>query len=59
MGMNSFRFSIAWPRIFPRGDEQEPNEKGLQFYDRVIREVIDAGMEPIVTMFHYDIPGRC
>ena len=56
MGMNSFRFSIAWPRIFPRGDELKPNEKGLQFYDKVIQEVIAAGMEPIVTMFHYDIP---
>lgn len=56
MGFNSFRLSIAWPRIFPQGDEQEPNMAGLAFYDRVIDEVIANGMEPIVTMLHYDIP---
>lgn len=56
MGFNSFRFSISWPRIFPKGDETKPNEKGLEFYDKVIEEVVKAGMEPIVTMFHYDIP---
>lgn len=56
MGFNSFRFSISWSRIFPNGDEVEPNEKGLEFYDKVIDEVIKAGMEPIVTMLHYDIP---
>ena len=56
LGLNSFRFSISWSRIFPKGDELEPNQKGLEFYDRVINEVINAGMEPIVTMFHYDIP---
>lgn len=56
MGSNSFRISISWSRIFPNGDESEPNEKGLLFYDRVIQEIVDAGMEPIVTMLHYDIP---
>lgn len=56
MGSNSFRISISWSRIFPNGDESEPNEKGLLFYDKVIQEIVDAGMEPIVTMLHYDIP---
>ncbi|WP_314060757.1 glycoside hydrolase family 1 protein [uncultured Vagococcus sp.] len=55
MGFNSFRLSIAWPRIFPQGEAQ-PNEEGLAFYDKVIDEVIANGMEPIVTMLHYDIP---
>ena len=56
LGLNSFRLSVSWSRIFPNGDEIEPNLKGLEFYDRVIDEVINAGMEPIVTMLHYDIP---
>ena len=56
MGFNSFRLSIAWPRIFPQGDELEPNEAGLAFYDKVIDEIVKNGMEPIVTMLHYDIP---
>lgn len=56
MGFNAFRLSIAWPRIFPQGDEAQPNEAGLAFYDKVIAEVIANGMEPIVTMLHYDIP---
>ena len=47
--------SIAWTRIFPRGKEIKPNEKGLQFYEKVIHEVMAAGMELLVTMFHYDI----
>lgn len=56
MGFNSFRLSIAWPRIFPEGDDEQANEAGLAFYDKVIDEVIANGMEPIVTMLHYDIP---
>ena len=56
MGFTAFRTSISWSRIFPKGDEAEPNEKGLQFYDRLIDEIIADGMEPIITMSHYDIP---
>ncbi len=56
MGFKTFRTSISWSRIFPNGDEEEPNEAGLKFYDDLIDEIIKDGMEPIITMVHYDIP---
>ena len=56
MGFKCFRFSIAWTRIFPRGDETEPNEAGLQFYDKVIDELLKYGIEPVVTISHYEMP---
>lgn len=56
LGLKAFRTSIAWSRIFPKGDETEPNEAGLRFYDGLIDEIIRCGMEPIITMSHYDIP---
>ena len=56
MGFKAFRTSISWSRIFPKGDEETPNEKGLQFYDSLIDEIIKDGMEPVITMCHYDIP---
>lgn len=56
MGFSVFRFSIAWSRIFPRGDEEEPNEEGLKFYDRVIDECEKHGIEPLITLSHYETP---
>ncbi len=56
MGFKCFRMSINWPRIFPRGDEEQPNEAGLQFYDRVFAELHKYGIEPIVTLSHYETP---
>lgn len=56
MGFKVFRLSIAWSRIFPRGDEKEPNEKGLEFYDRVFDECHKYGIEPLVTISHYETP---
>jgi 6-phospho-beta-glucosidase len=56
MGFKTFRFSIAWSRIFPLGDETEPNEEGLAFYDRVLDECEKYGIEPLVTMSHYETP---
>ncbi|MDQ0361429.1 glycoside hydrolase family 1 protein [Breznakia pachnodae] len=56
MGFTCFRFSIAWTRIFPNGDDEEPNEEGLNFYDSLIDEIITNGMEPIVTISHYEMP---
>ncbi len=56
LGFKNFRTSISWSRIFPKGDEEQPNEAGLQFYDELIDEIIKNGMEPIITMSHYDIP---
>lgn len=56
MGFKCFRTSIAWTRIFPNGDETEPNEQGLQFYDDVFDECRRLGMEPVVTISHYEMP---
>lgn len=56
MGFKVFRLSIAWSRIFPRGDELEPNEQGLAFYDEVFDELLKHGIEPLVTMSHYEPP---
>lgn len=56
MGFKVFRFSIAWTRIFPTGMEEEPNEAGLEFYDRVIEECLNHGMEPLITISHYEMP---
>lgn len=56
MGFKCFRTSIAWTRIFPQGDELEPNEAGLQFYDDLFDEMLKYGMEPVVTLSHFEIP---
>ncbi len=56
MGFKTFRLSISWPRIFPNGDEQEPNEAGLAFYDHVFDECLKYGIEPLVTLSHYEMP---
>lgn len=56
MGFKVFRLSIAWSRIFPQGDEAEPNEAGLAFYDRVFDELAKYDIEPLVTISHYETP---
>ncbi|MBQ0066129.1 MAG: glycoside hydrolase family 1 protein [Firmicutes bacterium] len=56
MGFNSFRTSIAWGRIFPNGDEKEPNEAGLKFYDDMFDTMNELGMAPVITLSHYETP---
>ena len=56
MGFKCFRTSIAWTRIFPNGDELEPNEKGLQFYDNLFDELLRYGIEPVITLSHFEMP---
>ena len=56
MGFKVFRFSINWTRIFPNGDETEPNEAGLKHYDEVIDECLKYGIEPLITISHYEVP---
>lgn len=56
MNFNCFRTSIHWSRIFPLGDEDTPNEEGLKYYDDLFDEMIKRGMEPIVTLSHYETP---
>jgi len=56
MGFRCFRTSIAWTRIFPNGDEVEPNEAGLQFYDDLFDELHKYGIEPVITLSHFEMP---
>ncbi|APT49765.1 6-phospho-beta-glucosidase [Bacillus safensis] len=56
MGFKVFRLSISWARIFPTGLENKPNEEGLAFYDKVFDECAKYGIEPLVTMSHYEMP---
>ena len=56
MGFKCYRFSIAWTRIFPNGDETQPNEAGLRHYDEVIDECLRYGIEPLITISHYEVP---
>ncbi len=56
MGFKAFRTSIAWTRIFPNGDDEEPNEEGLKFYDELFDELHKYGIEPVITLSHFEIP---
>ena len=56
LGLKCFRTSIAWTRIFPLGDEEEPNEEGLQFYDDLFDELLKNGIEPVITLSHFEMP---
>lgn len=58
MGFKVLRLSISWSRIFPRGDEEIPNEEGLAFYDDVFKELKKYDIEPLVTISHYDSPDK-
>ena len=55
LGATSYRFSIAWPRVFPEG-RGAPNPKGLDFYDRLVDELLGAGIVPFATLYHWDLP---
>ena len=56
MGMNCYRLSINWTRIFPNGDDEQPNEAGLKFYEDVFKECKKYNIEPLVTLYHFDCP---
>lgn len=56
MGFKVFRISIGWSRVYPNGDDEKPNEEGLKFYENVFLECKKYGIEPLVTLAHFDIP---
>ena len=56
MGFKTYRLSIVWSRIFPKGDEAEPNEVGLAFYEDLFKECHKHSIEPLVTITHFDCP---
>lgn len=56
LGTNAYRFSIAWPRIFPVGRGDIPNQKGLDYYSRLVDGMLERGLEPWATLYHWDLP---
>lgn len=56
LGLKSYRFSISWARIYPHGNDEEPNQKGIDFYNKLINLLVKNKIEPIVTLFHFDCP---
>lgn len=56
MGFKCYRFSIAWSRVFPKGDEDTPNEEGLSYYESLIDELLKYNIEPVITICHFDMP---
>ncbi|MGT2682626.1 6-phospho-beta-glucosidase [Streptococcus porci] len=56
MGFKAYRFSVSWSRIFPTGEETEPNQAGLDFYDCLIEDLLTYGIEPVITICHFDVP---
>ncbi|MDI9367334.1 MAG: family 1 glycosylhydrolase, partial [Thermotogota bacterium] len=55
LGLNSYRFSISWPRVLPKG-RGTTNQKGIDFYDKLVDKLLEREIQPIVTLYHWDLP---
>ena len=56
LGVNAYRFSIAWPRLFPTGDPTRREQRGFDHYDRLLDALLERGIEPVATLYHWDLP---
>lgn len=56
--MNFYRFSIAWSRVLPNGDITNINEKGIQYYNKLIDKMLELNIEPMITIYHFDLPQK-
>lgn len=56
--MNYYRFSISWARILPNGDITDINEAGIRYYNKLISKLLENNIEPMITMYHYDLPSN-